>query len=58
MWWMVVAVLTGIAAGLAVAAFRRDTASTATLDVRAGQYLAGAFALVAVAWIIFLSKFA
>jgi hypothetical protein len=46
------------AAGLAVASLRRETSSTATLDARAGEYLTGAFALVAVAFVILLSKFA
>jgi hypothetical protein len=53
-----VALLTAAAAGLAVASFRRETASTATLDARAGKYLASAFALAAVTFVIFLSKLA
>jgi hypothetical protein len=56
MWWIVVALLAAAAAGLAVASFRRETASTATLDARAGEYLTGAFA--AVTFLIFLSKLA
>jgi hypothetical protein len=58
MWWIVVAMLVAAAAGLVVASFRRETASTAALDARAGDYLAGAFALAAVALIIFLSTLA
>jgi hypothetical protein len=58
MWWIVVALLAAAAAGLAVASFRRETASTATLDPRAGVYLTGAFALAAVTFVIFLSKLA
>ena len=46
------------AAGLAVVSFRRETASTATLDARAGDYLTGAFALAAVAFVVFLSRLA
>jgi hypothetical protein len=44
MWWIVVALLAAGAAGLVVASFRRETASTATLDARAGEYLTGALA--------------
>jgi hypothetical protein len=58
MWWIVVALLAGAAAGLTVAAFRRETASTATLDARAGEYLTGAFALAALAFVTFLSRLA
>jgi hypothetical protein len=58
MWWIVVALLAATAGGLAVASFRRETASTATLDARAGEYLTGAFALAAVAFVILLSKLA
>jgi len=58
MWWIVVAILAAAAVGFAVAALRRETASTATLDARAGEYLSGAFALAAVAFFIFLSKLA
>ena len=58
MWWIVLALLVAAAAGLAVASFRRETASSAILDARAGDYLTGAFALVAVAFVIFLSKLA
>jgi hypothetical protein len=58
MWWIVVAILIGAAVGLAVASFRRETASTAALDLRAGDYLSGAFALLALAFIIFLSQIA
>ena len=46
------------AAGLAVASFRRETASTGALDARAGEYLASAFALAAVTFVILLSKLA
>src|SRR5215207_7889975 len=48
MWWIVVALLAAAAAGLAVASFRRETASSATLDARAAEYLTGAFAVAAV----------
>ena len=48
--------LLAAAAGLAVVSFRRETTSTATLDARAGEYLTGAFAVAALAFIIFLSK--
>lgn len=58
MWWIVVALLMAAAAGLAVVSFRRETASTATLDARAGDYLTGAFALAAVAFVVFLSRLA
>jgi hypothetical protein len=58
MWWIVLALLAAAAAGLAVASLRRETASGATLDARAGDYLTGAFALAAVAFVIFLSKLA
>ena len=58
MWWIVLARLAAAAAGLAVASFRRETASSATLDARAGDYLTGAFALAAVAFVIFLSRLA
>jgi hypothetical protein len=58
MWWMVLALLAAAAAGFAVASFRRETASSATLDARAGDYLTGAFALAAVALVIFLSRLA
>jgi hypothetical protein len=58
MWWIVLAMLAAAAIALAVAALRRETASTATLDARAGDYLSGAFALAAVAFFIFLSKLA
>jgi hypothetical protein len=58
MWWIVVALLAAAAAGLAVASFRRETATSATLDARAGEYLTGAFALVTVAFVIFLSRLA
>lgn len=58
MWWIVVALLAAAAAGFALASFRRETASTATLDPRADEYLTGAFALAAVAFVIFLSKLA
>ena len=58
MWWIVVAVLAGTVVRLAVASFRRETASTAALDARAGEYLAGAFALAALALVILLSKLA
>ena len=58
MWWTVLALLAAAAAGLAVASFRRQTASSALQDARAGDYLAGAFALAAVAFFIFLSKLA
>jgi hypothetical protein len=57
-WWIVVTVLASAVVGLAVASFRRETASVATLDARAGDYLAGAFALAAAALVIFLSKLA
>jgi hypothetical protein len=55
---MVVALLAATAGGLAVASFRREAASTATLDARAGEYLTGAFALAAVAFVILLSELA
>ena len=58
MWWMVLALLAAAAAGLAVASFRRETTSSATLDARAGHYLTGAFALAAVAFVFVLSKLA
>jgi hypothetical protein len=58
MWWIVVALLVAAAAVLAVVSFRRETASAATLDARAGEYLTGAFALAAVAFVVFLSKLA
>jgi hypothetical protein len=58
MWWVVTAMLACAAVGFAVASFRRETASTATLDRRAGDYLTVAFALAAVAVVIFLSKLA
>jgi hypothetical protein len=58
MWWIVVALLATAAAGLAVASLRRESASTATLDARAGDYLTGAFAFAAVTFVIFLSKLA
>jgi hypothetical protein len=58
MWWIVLALLAAAAAGLAVASFRRETASSATLDARAGDYLTGAFAVAAVAYVIFLSRLA
>ena len=58
MWWFVVAMLATAALGFAVAAFRRETASTSTLDARAGDYLTGAFALAALVFVIFLSKLA
>jgi len=57
-WWIVIALLAAAAAGLAVASFRRETTSAATLDARAGEYLTGAFAIAAVAFVIFLSKLA
>jgi hypothetical protein len=46
------------AVGFAVAALRRETASSTVLDTRAGEYLTGAFALIALAFIVFLSKLA
>ena len=52
------ALLAAGAAGLVVASFRRETASTATLDARAGEYLTGALALAALTFVIFLSKLA
>jgi hypothetical protein len=58
MWWMTVALRAAAAASPAVASFRRETASTATLDARAGKYLTGAFALAALTFVIFLSKLA
>jgi hypothetical protein len=58
MWWIVVALLAAAAAGLAVASWRRETTSSTTLDARAGDYLAGAFAFAAVSFVIFLSKLA
>ena len=58
MWSNVVVVLASAVAGFAVASFRRETASNTTLDARAGEYLAFAFALAAVALVIFLSKLA
>ena len=58
MWWIVVAILAAAAVGFAVAALRREMASTATLDARAGDCLSGAFALATVAFFIFLSKLA
>jgi hypothetical protein len=58
MWWIVVALLAAAAAGLAVASFRRETASSATLDARADESLTGAFALASVTFLIFLSKLA
>jgi hypothetical protein len=58
MWWIVVALLAAAAAGLAVASLRREMASSATLDARAGDYLTGAFAFAAVIFVIFLSKLA
>lgn len=58
MCWIVVALLAAAAAGLAVASFRRETASSATLDARAGEYPTGAFALAAVTFVIFLSRLA
>ena len=57
-WWIVVTVLASAVVALSVASFRREMASAATLDARAGEYLAGAFALAAVALVIFLSKLA
>jgi hypothetical protein len=57
-WWIVVTVLASAVVGLAAASFRRETATAATLDARAGVYLAGAFALAAVGLVIFLSKLA
>jgi hypothetical protein len=58
MWSIVVVVLASAVAGFAVASFRRETASNTTLDARAGEYLAFAFGLAAVALVIFLSKLA
>jgi hypothetical protein len=58
MWWIVVIVLASAVVGFAVASFRREMASNATLDAQAGEYLAFAFALAAVALVIFLSKLA
>jgi hypothetical protein len=58
MWWIVVALLAVAAIGLAVASLRRETTSSATLDARAGEYLTGAFAVAALAFVIFLSKLA
>jgi hypothetical protein len=58
MWWIVVIVLASAVVGFAVASFRRETASNVTLDARAGEYLAFAFALAAVALVIFLSRLA
>jgi hypothetical protein len=51
-----VALLVGAAVGLAVAAFRRETASATALDARAGEYLTGGFAFAALAFVIVLSK--
>lgn len=58
MGWKVVALLAVAAVGLAVASLRRETASSATLDARAGEYLTDAFAVAAVSFVIFLSKLA
>jgi hypothetical protein len=58
MWWIVVAVLASAAVGFVIASFRREMASAATLDARAGEYLAFAFALAALAFVIFLSTLA
>jgi hypothetical protein len=58
MWWIVVVVLASAVVAFAVASFQRETACNATLDARAGEYLAFAFALAAVALVIFLSKLA
>ena len=58
MWWIVVVVLGSAAIGCAVASFRREAASTATMDDRAGDYLAFAFALALLALVIFLSRLA
>jgi hypothetical protein len=58
MWWIVVVMLASGVMGFAVASFRREMASSATLDARAGEYLAFAFALAAMALVLFLSKLA
>jgi hypothetical protein len=58
MWWIVVVVIASAVVGFAMASLRRETASTGTLDERAGDYLAFAFALAAVVLVIFLSKLA
>jgi hypothetical protein len=58
MWWIVVVVIASAVVGFALASLRRETASTSTLDARAGDYLAFAFALAAVSLVIFLSKLA
>jgi hypothetical protein len=58
MWWTVAALLVGAAVGLAVAAFRRETASATALDARAGGYPTGGFVFAALAFIIVLSKLA
>jgi LPS O-antigen subunit length determinant protein (WzzB/FepE family) len=55
-WWIMVALLVCAAVGLAVAAFRRETASATALDARAGEYLTGGFAFAALAFVIVLSK--
>jgi hypothetical protein len=56
MWWIVVAMLVAAAVGFAVIALRRETASSTPLDARAGEYLTGAVALAALAFVVFLAK--